>query len=189
MIRCSWVPTGDQMMQQYHDEEWGTPCHDRCRLFEILSLEIMQAGLSWNTVLAKRPAFREAFHDFEVTKVAQMQDQLPRLMTNAALIRNQRKLQAVITNAKIIAAGEQHGQNFAEVFWSVVGQHPLNHHCQTANDVPKTIPKAVEFSQKLKQAGFQFVGPVTIYSFFQAAGLVNDHENSCFRYQQLQMAR
>ncbi|WP_022791007.1 DNA-3-methyladenine glycosylase I [Weissella halotolerans] len=180
LIRCSWVKDDDLALQTYHDTEWGRPCFNDQTLFEYLSLELMQAGLSWTTVLHKRQAFRDAFHHFDYHQVATMQEDVPRLLTNPALIRNRRKLNAIIQNAQAILSLEASGTTFAAFVWRFVQDKPLRHQVDLTHPAPKTIPQAKALSQALKAAGFTFVGPVISYSFMQAGGLVNDHAKTCF---------
>ncbi|WP_105956794.1 DNA-3-methyladenine glycosylase I [Apilactobacillus quenuiae] len=176
--RCTWV--GDNaLMQKYHDDEWGRPCHDDRELFELLSLEIMQAGLSWKTVLNKRNNFRKAFNNFDITKAMKMNDQVEDLMSNVGIIRNRLKIKAIINNAKVI---HNMKASFNDYIWQFIDNKPINHHHTNHSQIPSTDQKAKLISQQMKKDGFKFTGPVTIYSFMQAAGLVNDHETNCFLY-------
>lgn len=178
--RCNWANGGDTNLLAYHDTEWGRPCYDNRMLFELLSLELMQAGLSWTTVLHKRAAFRKAFYDFDYHRVAHMQAELPALLNNSAIIRNQRKLKAIVQNAQAVVALEAKGTSLASFVWRFVNGQPLRHRVNPNQSAPKTIPQANALSQALKAAGFTFVGPVIAYSFMQAGGLVNDHASNCF---------
>jgi DNA-3-methyladenine glycosylase I len=178
--RCNWAESADQLMQAYHDYEWGTPCHNDQHLFELLSLEIMQAGLSWQTILNKRAAFRQALANFDFYQVQAMAPKLPQLLANPKIVRNQAKLTAIINNAKIAAQINKSGQTFNNYLWQMIDYQPIVHHYQTAAEVPATDPTAIKISQTLKKAGFKFTGPVVVYSFMQAAGLVNDHQADCF---------
>ncbi|USS84613.1 DNA-3-methyladenine glycosylase I [Fructilactobacillus myrtifloralis] len=177
--RCHWAQSTNQQLVTYHDQEWGHPEFNSYRLFELLSLELMQAGLSWATVLKKRTAFEAAFQNFDYHQVATMEPELPKLLQNAAIIRNQRKLTAVIKNAQAIVKLETAGTNFSDFLWDFVHHEPIIHDVPTPSAVPKTIPLTDHVSHELKHQGFQFTGPVVCYSFFQAAGLINDHENQC----------
>ncbi|KRL17510.1 DNA-3-methyladenine glycosylase 1 [Lentilactobacillus rapi DSM 19907 = JCM 15042] len=172
-------------MQQYHDQEWGRPNHDSRHLFELLSLEIMQAGLSWQTVLNKRQAFKQAFHDFDYRQVQGMESELPSLMKNAAIIRNRRKLIATINNAKVINELANSGTTFDRYMWQFVADKPIQHHYQSHEQIPATTDLAKQISKQMKKDGFSFTGPVIIYSFMQAVGMVNDHEVDCFAYQEI----
>ncbi|KRM00295.1 DNA-3-methyladenine glycosylase I [Liquorilactobacillus satsumensis] len=183
MERCSWANTGNELLKEYHDQEWGMPCHDEHKLFELLSLEIMQAGLSWQTVLNKRAAFKTAFADFDVKQVQNFQAKLPQLMVNKAIIRNQRKLLAIINNAQVVVKLAAAGTCFNDYMWQFVDYQPIVHQYQTHTEVPSTNGLAKKISQQMKRDGFQFAGPVITYSFLQAAGLINDHVVTCFRHQ------
>ena len=181
---CAWANSGNERLKKYHDQEWGVPCHDDQKLFELLSLEIMQAGLSWQTVLNKRQAFNAAFCHFDYQKVCSFQDKLPELLANPAIIRNRRKLNAVINNAQIISKLAIKGISFNDYLWRFVDFKPIVHHYATHDEIPNTDDLAQTISKQMKKDGFQFTGPVVVYSFLQAAGLINDHEISCFRYPQ-----
>ncbi len=183
--RCSWANTDNQLMQHYHDQEWGRPSHDSRHLFELLSLELMQAGLSWQTILNKRQNFKLAFANFDYHQVKDMGNQLPQLLENAGIIRNRRKIMAIITNAQAIATLERSGRSFAEYMWAFVDQQPIQHAYRSHEEVPATTDLAKKISRQMKRDGFAFAGPVVVYSFMQAAGLVNDHEVKCFCYNQL----
>lgn len=174
--RCTWV-NDNQLMRQYHDHEWGRPCHDDQKLFELLSLEMMQAGLSWQTVLNKRANFRKAFYNFDINKVAKMDNQIDSLMQDASIIRNRLKINAIINNAKVI---QNLDTSFNDYVWQFVDNKPINHHYSNHKQIPSTDDLAKNMSKQMKEADFKFAGPVIIYSFMQAAGLVNDHENRCF---------
>lgn len=180
--RCSWAQTDNQLLRDYHDKEWGRPCHEDQKLFELLSLEMMQAGLSWQTILNKRAAFNQAFAHFDFQTVQYFEPKLPELMANRAIVRNRRKLLAIINNAKIIARQVAAGQSFNDYVWHFVDNTPIKHAYTTHEEVPSTTPVAKAMSQQMKKDGFAFAGPVTVYSFMQAAGLVNDHETACFLY-------
>lgn len=176
--RCGWATSSPAMMR-YHDEEWCRPEHDEQRLFELLSLETYQAGLSWQTVLNKRAAFRRDFDDFDLKRVAAMTAaDLERLLQDPAIIRNRRKLAATINNARVILNWPS-GESFAAWLWSFVNNQPLRHAVTDDSDMPATTDLAQHISREMKKRGFQFVGPITVYSFMQAAGLVNDHWLTC----------
>ncbi len=182
--RCSWANTENQLLKDYHDQEWGRPCHDSQKLFELLSLEIMQAGLSWQTILNKRAAFNQAFDHFDYRRVRKLMPKLPELLTNAAIIRNRRKLIATINNAQVISRLADADQTFDNYIWRFVDNVPIRHHYQSHDEIPATTPLAKTISKQMKNDGFSFVGPVVIYSFMQATGIVNDHETNCFLYRQ-----
>ncbi|VDG21108.1 DNA-3-methyladenine glycosylase I [Lactiplantibacillus mudanjiangensis] len=178
MQRCDWV--GDnELMQAYHDQEWGRPQHEPQKLFELLCLETYQAGLSWQTVLNKRAAFREDFYQYDIDKVAAMTDEdVERLLGDARIIRHRQKLVATINNAQMIQTWST-PQAFSDWVWSFVDGQPIRQAWATAAEIPSTDERAKQLSKALKQHGFKFVGPTTIYSFMQGAGLVNDHLQSC----------
>ncbi|MEK0226299.1 DNA-3-methyladenine glycosylase I [Bifidobacterium mongoliense] len=182
--RCSWGETDDPLMRAYHDDEWGTACHDDRALFELLSLEIMQAGLSWRTVLHKRAAFRAAFHDFDYHRVAAMADDMDGVMdgllANAAIIRNRRKLEAVMANAGAAVALEKDGRTLSAYLWSFVDGTPIEHDIVRHEDVPCSTELSRTMATTMRRDGFRFTGPVVVYSLLQASGMVNDHERGCF---------
>ena len=184
--RCAWADTTNDLMRQYHDTEWGRPSHDNRHLFELLSLEIMQAGLSWQTVLNKRAAFKAAFADFDYQQVAHMTPQIPTLLKKDQIIRNRMKVTAMIKNANAVAQLVANGTNFDHYVWNFVSNQPIQHHIERHEQVPNTTDLAKQMSKQMKKDGFAFTGPVVVYSFMQAAGLVNDHEIGCFVYQQLE---
>jgi DNA-3-methyladenine glycosylase I len=170
-----WAPASDQLLSDYHDREWGRPVADERALFERVSLEGFQSGLSWRTVLAKRPAFREVFAGFDPAVVAGFtRDDVARLMQDARIIRNRRKIEAVDKNARLLveAPGE-----YPRLLWSYEPE-PRPAPPRLA-DVPPTVPEAVALSKLLRKRGFAFVGPVTVYAGMQACGLVNDHVVDC----------
>jgi len=178
MERCSWA-TSTPVMQAYHDNEWGRPQHDQQRLFELLCLETYQAGLSWQTVLNKRAAFNEDFYDYDIEKVAAMTDEdVERLLTDARIIRHRQKLNATINNARVIRDWPA-GPSFEEWLWDFVDGQPIRQAWATINELPATNELAKQISKALKKLGFKFVGPTTVYSYLQAAGLINDHLVSC----------
>lgn len=184
MNRCSWAESGDNE-RTYHDTEWGVPLYDDQKLFELLCLEGVQAGLSWSTILAKRAGYQQAFHQFEITKVAAMTDaELEALTHDTRIVRNRRKIYAVRTNAQAaLQAIHQHG-SLQAYLWGLAGGAPVQHHWHTASDIPADTATSRAMSTQLKRDGFAFVGPTTCYAFMQAAGMVNDHVVGCFRYEE-----
>jgi DNA-3-methyladenine glycosylase I len=170
----------------YHDNEWGRPVHDDDKLFEMLILEGAQAGLSWETVLKKREAYREAFDRFAPRKVALYDDaKIAELMTNAGIIRNRLKINAAVTNAKLfLDIIEKHG-SFDKFIWAYVDDKPIVGHWEKFEDMPVTTPISDKISRDLKKMGFKFVGSTIIYSFMQAVGMVNDHLRPCFVYKEM----
>lgn len=178
--RCSWAE-GDALMQDYHDQEWGVPQFDGRALWELLTLEGFQAGLAWITVLRKREAFREAFHKFDPVKVARIgPDETEELMGNARIIRSRAKIAAAIEGARSFLRFEEAGLSFADWVWDFAGGQPI----QNTGPVPAASPLSERFSKELKKRGFKFVGPVIVYAWMQAGGIVNDHAEQCFRRKQ-----
>lgn len=176
--RCDWA-TKTPAMQLYHDTEWCRPEHDEQKLFELLCLETYQAGLSWQTVLNKRAAFQRDFCHFDLTQVAAMSAaDLTRLLADPEIIRNRLKLAATINNAQVIVNWPKPGQ-FSTWLWDFVGNQPIRHAVTSADQVPATTDLARHISREMKKRGFKFVGPTTVYSLLQAAGLVNDHLLTC----------
>ena len=177
-MRCPWCGD-DPLYIRYHDEEWGKPLYDDHRLFEFLILETFQAGLSWRTILYKREAFRKAFDGFDAAKMARYSDKkVASLLSNADIIRNQRKILATIANAKAYLALIKI-QPFHQWLWAHMEDKPLQNKWRDISQIPAVTPEAESLSKKLKQAGFQFIGPTTVYVFMQATGMVNDHLLEC----------
>ena len=182
--RCSWCH-GDELYTQYHDEEWGVPCYDDQKLFEFLTLEGAQAGLSWITILRRREGYREAFHRFDVMKVARMTEaDVARLMQDASIIRNRRKITSVVKNAQAFINIQKEFGSFANYLWSFVNHQPVINHWQTMAEVPATTETSENLSRELKKRGFSFIGSTISYAYMQAMGLVNDHLVSCPSYGQ-----
>lgn len=183
MKRCTWATT--DLAIRYHDEEWGVPLHDDQRLFEMLILEGAQAGLSWETVLRKRDAYRIAFDGFVVERVATYDDaKLVELLQNRGIIRNRLKIAAARTNARATLAVQQEFGSFDAYMWAFVDGIPVVNHPQTSTDVPASTPLSDVLSRDLKRRGFTFVGSTILYAFMQATGMVNDHLRTCFRAKQ-----
>ena len=175
--RCSWAGT-DATMCAYHDEEWGVPLLDSRALWELLMLEGFQAGLSWITVLKKREAFRKAFHGFDPAKVARFREKdIARLMQDPGIIRSRAKIEATINGARAFLEMKNAGVDFATWVWEFAGGKPI----QNRAPVPVDSELSRAFSKELKRRGFKFVGPVIVYAWMQAAGIVNDHAPECFR--------
>ena len=185
ITRCHWAETADAVMQTYHDTEWGVPHHDDRGLFELLTLEGAQAGLSWRTVLVRRDAYRAAYHGFDIERVAAMTDaDLEKLLTESPLIRNRLKIFSVRGNAKAaLAAIAQYG-SLDRYLWSFVGHTPTRHLRADRSEVPATTEISDVMSKALKKAGFRFVGSTICYAFMQATGMVDDHLVNCFRHTQ-----
>ncbi|MDQ2908592.1 MAG: DNA-3-methyladenine glycosylase I [Candidatus Eremiobacteraeota bacterium] len=180
MVRCPWARTPASIA--YHDEEWGTPVHDDRVLFEFLVLEGAQAGLSWETILGKRSAYRAAFADFDPARVAAFgSGDIARLLGDPGIVRNRAKIEAAIGNARAMRDVVLECERFETFLWRYVDGVPLRNRPRGAADVPVTTPLAQRLSGDLRARGFRFVGPTIVYSFMQAVGLVDDHIATCFR--------
>ena len=181
-VRCEW-PGSDPLNLEHHDIEWGTPSRDRRHLFELLTLEGAQAGLSWTTILRKRDGYRGAFDGFEPERVADFgPDDVDRLMLDSGIVRNRAKIESTIDNARAILALERDGIPFVDHLWSFVGGRALQNQFSTTGQLPAETAESQAMSKDLKRLGFRFVGPTTCYAFMQATGLVNDHTVDCFRH-------
>jgi DNA-3-methyladenine glycosylase I len=180
--RCFWAGT-DPLMQAYHDEQWGVPCHDDRELFELLLLEGAQAGLSWSTILKKRVNYRRAFEGFDPARLAAYGDEdFARLLANPGIVRNRLKIQAATRNARaFLALVEQEG-SFDRYVWSFVGGRTLRSPILTRQTIPSHSPESDALAKDLKRRGFNFVGTTIVYAFMQSAGLVDDHLPECFRF-------
>jgi DNA-3-methyladenine glycosylase I len=175
--RCSWAQN-DPLMQAYHDEEWGVPERDGRALWEALMLDGFQAWLSWLTILRKREAFRKAFYKFDPKKVARMGEaDVARLLQNEGIIRSRAKIEATINGARIYLAIADEGEDFSTWIWKMAGGKPI----QNTGPVPAKTALSEEISAALRKRGFKFVGPVIVYAWMQATGIVNDHSPDCFR--------
>ena len=182
--RCSWART--PLSIAYHDEEWGVPSHDDRRLFEFLTLEGAQAGLSWETILNKRAAYREAFSDFDPIKVARFTPaRIERLLTNPGIVRNRLKVQSAVRNAKAFLDVQKEFGTFDAYVWRFIGGAPRVNGWKTLEHVPARTVESDAMSRDLIKRGFTFVGSTICYAFMQAVGLVNDHATSCFRFKEL----
>jgi len=184
-MRCSWCGD-DPLYIRYHDDEWGVPVHDDRRLFEMLILEGAQAGLSWITILRKRPAYRRAFDRFDPRKVARYDARKIRsLLADAGIVRNRLKIESTITNARAFLEVQREFGSFDDYVWRFVGGRPIQNRRRTLGAVPASTPESDVLSRDLKKRGFRFVGTTIMYAFMQAVGLVNDHEVRCFRHREL----
>ncbi|MFX0142393.1 MAG: DNA-3-methyladenine glycosylase I [Candidatus Hodarchaeota archaeon] len=180
--RCNWA-SNDDRMRKYHDIEWGTPIHDDRLLFEFLILEGAQAGLSWNTILQKRENFKVAFDNFDYNKIAKYNEQkVQKLMNNEGIIRNRRKIEAIITNAKALLDVQKEFGSFNKYIWKFVNNKTIDNKFKELSELPSKTEQSEKMSKDLKKRGFKFVGPTICYAFMQAVGMVNDHVISCFRY-------
>jgi len=180
--RCAWAGADrsppDPLMVAYHDDEWGVPVRNDVELFERLALESFQAGLSWSTILRKREAFRAAFRGFDPAVVARFDDDdRVRLMADAGIVRSRAKIEATIAGARIYESMRASDQDLSAFAWNIVGGKPL----QNNGTVQASTPLSEEMSKALKGKGFKFVGPVIVYAWMQAVGMVNDHARDCFR--------
>jgi DNA-3-methyladenine glycosylase I len=185
MERCSWCGS-DPLYVEYHDREWGAPVHDERKHFEFLLLETQQAGLSWITILRKREAYRRAFAGFEPEKVARFTEaRVEKLLLDPSIVRNRRKIEGAIKNARAFLAVEEEFGSFDRYLWRFVDGRPVVHSARSLSELPVTTPLSDSVSSDLKARGFAFVGSTTIYAHLQAVGLVNDHLVSCFRYKEL----
>ena len=183
MNRCSWASNDLNIL--YHDTEWGVPLHDDRGLFEFLVLEGAQAGLSWDTILRKRDAYREAFDNFDPAKVARYTDaKCAKLLKNEGIIRNRLKIASAVSNAKAFLAVQKEFGTFDSYIWAFVGGKPLDNKLK-GGDVPAKTEISDAISKDLKKRGFNFVGSTIMYAFMQATGMVNDHLTSCFRYKEV----
>jgi DNA-3-methyladenine glycosylase I len=183
--RCGWAR--NELSICYHDEEWGVPVHDDRTLFEFLVLEGAQAGLSWDIILKKREHYRAVFDNFEVAKVARYQDgKVAKLLGDAGIIRNRLKVAAAIQNAKAFLAVQKEFGSFDAYLWKFVGGKPITNHRQSLKDLPTRTMESDALSKDLRQRGFKFVGTTICYAMMQAIGMVNDHMEDCFRYQEIQ---
>lgn len=178
--RCEWC-SNDPIYIDYHDTEWGLPLHDDRRLFEMLILEGAQAGLSWITVLKKRPAYRELFHHFDVKKVAAMSDgALEEILLNPAIIRNRLKVYSARRNAIAVLKLIEECGSLDHYLWNWVDHSPIVNHWKDLSEIPAVTPLAETISKDLKKRGLNFVGPTIIYALMQAIGMVDDHTEECF---------
>ena len=184
-VRCEW-PKSDPLYVSYHDREWGVPVYDDRRLFEFLVLEGAQAGLSWITILRKREAYRSAFDGFEPELVARYTPRkIQSLLGNTGIVRNRRKLESAVNNAKSFLRVQQAFGSFSDYQWRFVDGRPRINRFKTWSQIPATTPISDALSKDLRARGFSFVGSTIVYAHMQAVGMVNDHVLSCFRHQTL----
>lgn len=183
--RCGWC-VGDKLYEAYHDQEWGVPVTDDDTLFEFLTLETFQAGLSWITILRKRENFRKAFDGFNYRKIAQYkQDKIDSLLQDAGIIRNKLKIHATITNAQMFMKIQEEFGSFSNFIWGFVDGEPIKNKLKHYKEAPATTAISDALSKDLKKRGFKFVGSTVMYAHMQATGMVNDHEVGCFRYHEV----
>lgn len=185
MKRCDWG-NASPLMLEYHDHEWGTPVHDDQKHFEFLVLEGAQAGLSWETVLRKRDAYRQAFKGFDPKKVAGMTDEeLEKQLQNPGIIRNRLKVYSARKNARVFLDIQKDFHSFDNYVWRFVGGKPIDGQRKAMADIPATTAESDALSRDLKKRGMSFVGSTIMYAYMQAVGMVNDHVASCFRYKEV----
>jgi DNA-3-methyladenine glycosylase I len=186
VVRCSWAKPDHPRYLAYHDEEWGVPCHDETQLFEMLNLEGAQAGLSWETILNKRDAYRVAFDQWDARKIARYTDKrFTRLMENAGIVRNRLKIAATIGNAKAYLKLSDEVGGLDPFLWGYVGGQPIQNARKAAERLPAKTPLSDRISKDLAGRGFKFVGSTIVYAYLQAIGIVNDHCIECFRHASL----
>lgn len=185
MHRCSWCGE-DPLMVAYHDEEWGLPVHDERRLFEYLTLESFQAGLSWRTILKKRENFRKAFDNFDYALIGQY-DEMKKgeLLRDSGIVRNRLKIEAAVSNALCFQEIQRSFGSFAAYLWAFTAGKPVVRAWENQDQIPATTPLSDRIARDLKKRGFRFLGTTTVYAFLQAVGVVNDHTVDCFRYRDL----
>jgi DNA-3-methyladenine glycosylase I len=185
LVRCAWVGD-DPLMVRYHDNEWGAPVHDDRRLFEFMILEGAQAGLSWMTILRRRDAYRRAFADFDPLKIVRFdRRKIEALMKNDGIIRNRRKIEGAVQNARAYKALRESGNTLNDFMWEFVGGKPIVNRRRSASQIPASTPESDAMAKAMKKAGFTFFGTTIAYAHMQAVGMVNDHMVTCFRYREL----
>jgi len=184
--RCEWADESDPVNLTYHDEEWGVPSHDDRHLFELLTLEGAQAGLSWATILRKREGYRSAFEQFDPPRVARFnRAKIEGLLSDPSIVRNRLKIESTVNNAQRVLEVQKEFGSFSSYIWEFVGGAPIIGRRHTLSDLPSETQESQAMSRDLKRRGFHFIGPTVCYAYMQAAGLVNDHVTSCFRYREL----
>jgi DNA-3-methyladenine glycosylase I len=184
--RCEWAPIENPRYLAYHDEEWGVPVHDDVHLFEMLTLEGAQAGLSWSTILNKREGYRRAFGGFDPAAVARFDGRrVERLMADPSIVRNRLKVESTVANARAVLEVRDERGSLDTLLWSFVDGAPKVNRFRRMGDIPAETPESRAMSKELKRRGFRFVGPTVCYALMQACGLVNDHVTSCYRYREL----
>ena len=183
LTRCTWTTGGSDLMLSYHDEEWGVPEHNDRALFEFLTLEGAQAGLSWNTILNKREGYRRAFADFDFARVARFTDEdTARLLADAGIVRNRLKIASAISNARAFLAVREEFGTFSAYIWRFTGGKPKRNSPKNIHDIASKTAESDTMSKDLTRRGFRFVGSTICYAFMQATGMVDDHEINCFRH-------
>jgi DNA-3-methyladenine glycosylase I len=182
VTRCGWVATGDELMLAHHDEEWGVPSHDDRHLFEMLTLEGAQAGLSWSTILRKREGYRRAFAGFDPATVARFGPRdVDRLLEDPGIVRNRLKVESTVNNAARVLEVEEELGSLDAYLWAFVDGRPIVNEVRTLADLPAETDLSKAISKDLKRRGFRFIGPTVVYAFMQSVGMVDDHMVDCFR--------
>jgi len=185
--RCPWCENTFEKYVQYHDEEWGVPVHDDRTQFEFLVLESAQAGLSWSTILKKREGYRNAFADFNVSKVARFDEQkIQELLRDPEIVRNELKIRSAVSNARHFIEIKEEFGSFNDYIWSFVNGSPIQNRWETMDEVPANTEISQKLADDLKKRGFKFTGPTVLYAHMQATGMVNDHLTNCFRHKIIQ---
>jgi len=183
VTRCEWARDSDELMLAYHDEEWGVPSHDDRFLFELLTLEGAQAGLSWSTILNKREGYRRAFAGFDPAAVARFGPKdVERLLEDPGIVRNRLKIESAVNNAARVLDVQEDLGSLDAYFWAFVDGRPIVNEFRTMAEIPAETDLSKTISKDLKRRGFRFVGPTSVYAFMQSAGMVDDHTVDCFRY-------
>lgn len=186
-IPCSWAPANDALYRDYHDTEWGVPEYDPRTLWEKLQLDGMQAGLAWITILRKRDTIREEFDNFEPERIVQWdRARIEKALLNPGIIRSPKKIEATIGNARAYIDMHERGENFSDYLWGFIGGKPVINTLKNYRDGPTKTPVSEAISKDLKKRGFKFCGPVIVYAFMQAVGMINDHEITCPRHSAVQ---
>jgi DNA-3-methyladenine glycosylase I len=185
VIRCAWCGS-DPLYLAYHDREWGVPNHDEHHLFEMLTLEGAQAGLSWLTILRKREGYRRAFAGFDPERIARFDAaDVSRLLADPGIVRNRLKVESTIGNARALVALRDQGRSLSDLVWGFVDGEPRQNAWSSLSEVPASTPESERMSRELKRLGFRFVGATICYAFMQAVGMVSDHTTDCFRHREL----
>ncbi|MCW5723347.1 MAG: DNA-3-methyladenine glycosylase I [Maricaulaceae bacterium] len=183
IARCGWVPEGDVLYAAYHDAEWGVPEYDSRALYEKLMLDGFQAGLAWITILRKRESMRRAFDGFEPARIARYGEaDITRLLNDPGIIRSRAKITAAISGARVWLDMREAGEDFSDYLWGFVDGRPLQNRWRSLKEVPAKTPLSEAVAKDLKRRGFKFCGPVIVYAFMQAVGMVNDHVTDCHRH-------
>ncbi len=186
--RCTWVNPRNKLDTEYHDTQWGVPVFDDRLLFEMLILEGAQAGLSWTTILNKRQNYKKAFDNFDVQKIAKYdQKKISELLQNKGIVRNKLKIHSAVKNARVFMEIQKEFGSFSDYIWSFVNGKTIQNHCKDILEVPVKTELSDTISKDLKKRGMSFVGSTIMYAFMEAVGMVNDHEETCFRHKEVKI--